>query len=189
MIALREAWKERVKNISPERLLFIDETGAKTNMTRRHGRARRGVRALDSAPHGHWSATTLIGAIGIDGAKAPMVVDGATDTAVFMAYVEQVLVPALRPGMVVVMDNLSPHKSPGVEAMIHEAGAELWFLPPYSPDLNPIEKMWSKVKEMLRAAKARTEDELFRAIGTALDKVTPSDARGWFRHCGVAVIS
>lgn len=189
MIVLREAWEERVKNISPERLLFIDETGAKTNMTRRHGRARRGMRAVDSAPHGHWSTTTLIGAIGIDGAKAPMVVDGATDTDVFMAYVEHVLVPALRPGMVVVMDNLAPHKSPGVAAMIHEAGAELWFLPPYSPDLNPIEKMWSKVKAMLRAAKARTTDELFDAIGTALNKVTASDAKGWFKHCGVAMIS
>jgi transposase len=117
-----------------------------------------------------------------------MVIEGATDTDVFVAYVEHVLRPVLKPGMVVVMDNLGPHKSPSVKEMINEAGAEIWYLPPYSPDLNPIEKMWSKIKELLRSAKARTSEELYDAIATALNKVSPSDAKGWFKHCGVAMI-
>lgn len=117
-----------------------------------------------------------------------MVIEGATDTEVFTAYVEQVLVPDLKPGTIVVMDTLSPHKASAVDAMIRAAGAVLCFLPPYSPDLNPIEMMWSKVKEHLRATKARTEQELSDAIATALDKVTLSDVKGWFNHCGVCVI-
>lgn len=170
-------------------MLFLDETGAKTNMTRLFGRAPRGARAVDAAPNGHWHTTTLIAAIGLMGAKAPMVVEGATDTAVFTAYVEQVLVPELKPGMVVVMDNLSPHKAPAVAAAIQAAGAELWHLPPYSPDLNPIELMWSKIKAMLRSMKARTEQGLHDAIATALDAISSDDAKGWFRRCGVAMIS
>lgn len=185
---MRSAWAEKIKGVSPESLVFIDETGAKTNMTRRYGRARKGIRAVDSTPHGRWSTTTLIGALCLNGARAPMVIEGATDTDVFVAYVEHVLRPVLKPGMVVVMDNLGPHKSPSVKEMINEAGAEIWYLPPYSPDLNPIEKMWSKIKELLRSAKARTSEELYDAIATALNKVSPSDAKGWFKHCGVAMI-
>ncbi len=184
----RKEWRERIATVSPESLLFLDETGAKTNMTRLYGRAPKGTRAVDSAPCGRWNTTTLIGAVGVNGAKAPMVVEGPTDTDVFTAYVEQVLVPELKPGMIVVMDNLTPHKAPAVAAMIKEAGAELWFLPPYSPDLNPIELMWAKVKELLRAAKARTQHELWDAIATALSMVSPDDAKNWFRHCGVAMI-
>lgn len=158
-------------------------------MTRLYGRSPKGVRSVDSAPNGHWRTTTLIAAIGVTGAKAPMVVDGATDTEVFTAYIREVLAPELKPGMIVVMDNLAPHKVPAVGVMIEAAGAELWYLPPYSPDLNPIELMWSKVKELLRAAKARTEQELHDAIAKALSAVSSNDAKGWFQHCGVSMIN
>jgi transposase len=186
---LRERWKERIAAVSPESLLFLDETGAKTNMTRLFGRSRNGTRVVDSAPGGHWHTTTLIAAVGLKGAIAPMVVEGATDTEVFTAYVEHVLAPELRPGMIVVMDNLSPHKAPIVSAMIQATGAELWYLPPYSPDLNPIELMWSKVKAILRAIKARTEKDLQDAIAKALGMVSESDVMGWFCHCGVSMIN
>ena len=184
----RARWKERIAGVAPESLIFLDETGAKTNMTRIYGRARKGERAIGSAPHGHWNTTTLIAAVTVEGAQAPMVVDGATDTEVFQAYVEQVLTPSLKPGMIVVMDNLSAHKSPEIERIIKLAGAEVWPLPPYSPDLNPIEQMWSKVKENLRSAKVRTAEELCSAIGRALNTVTPEDDKGWFKHSGVSII-
>lgn len=188
MKELRELWKERIATVPPASLLFIDETGAKTNMTRLYGRARKGVRAVDLAPGGQWHTTTLIAAIGLKGAIAPMVIEGATDTAVFTAYVEHVLAPELKPGMVVVMDNLPPHKMPAIATIIKAAGAELWYLPPYSPDFNPIELMWSKVKAILRTIKARTEKDLHKAIAKALALVSASDAKGWFRHCGVCII-
>jgi transposase len=126
----------------------------------------------------------MIAALRLDGATAPMVIEGATDAAVFRAYAKYVLVPTLRPGDIVVMDNLSSHKGPEIETMVREVGAELWFLPPYSPDLNPIEKMWSKVKEILRARKARCTEELYEAIRQALSRVTTDDAEGWFESCG-----
>ncbi len=185
----RVRWRKRIAAVPPEALLFLDETGARTDMTRLYGRARKGVRAVDSAPNGRWHTTTLIAAVGVEGAKAPMVVEGATDTEVFTAYVEQALAPELRPGMVVVMDNLAPHKAPAVAEIIEASGAELWLLPPYSPDLNPIELMWAKVKGMLRSAKARTQQELWDAIAAALTAITPDDVKGWFRHCGVSMIN
>lgn len=141
---------------------------------------------MDTAPHGHWHTTTMIGSIRLDGTSACMAVEGATDTEVFREYVRRVLVPALRPGDIVVLDNLAAHKDPHAEALIEAAQAELRFLPPYSPDLNPIEKMWSKVKAFLRDAKARTQEELYAAIGAALQTITPQDAQGWFRSCGYA---
>lgn len=153
-------------------------------MTRLRGRALRGQRVYDTAPHGHWHTTTMLSSLRLDGSTACLVVDGATDTEVFAAYLDQVLVPQLGPGDIVVMDNLSPHKAPGVRGRIEETGAELWYLPPYSPDFNPIEKMWSKVKEHLRSAAARTQDALVDAIADALRAVTPSDAQGWFESCG-----
>jgi transposase len=165
-------------------LVFVDETGAKTNMTRRYGRAQGGQRVIDSAPHGHWATTTLLSSIRLDGSTAPMVIDGPTDADVFAAYVQHVLAPSLHIGDVVIMDNLSPHKMAAVEAAIHAAGAEVLFLPPYSPDLNPIEQMWSKVKAFLRALKARTQDGLLAGIRDALRSVNPDDVRGWFTHCG-----
>jgi transposase len=167
-----------------DRLVFVDETGAKTNMTRLYGRAEKGERVVDQAPHGHWQTTTLLGAVRRDGFTASMVVDGPTDADVFQAYVEHVLAPSLRPGDLVILDNLSPHKAPAVEAAIRGARAEVLFLPPYSPDLNPIEPMWSKVKAYLRKVKARTQDTLVEAIRQALASVSAADVEGWFGGCG-----
>ena len=153
-------------------------------MTRLRGRAPRGERLHAKAPHGHWKTTTMISAVRLDGSTACMTIAGATDTLVFREYVKQVLCPSLRPGDVVVMDNLVPHKSIETLALIETAGASVRFLPAYSPDLNPIEKMWSKVKNSLRAAEARTLPELEAAIAAALQSVTAQDAEGWFRSCG-----
>ena len=164
--------------------MFIDESGAKTNMTRLYGRAFGGKRAVDTTPHGHWCTTTMISALRLDGSTADMVLDGATDGAAFLAYTREILTPSLRRGDIVVMDNLAAHKMPAVIATIEASGAEVWFLPPYSPDFNPIEKMWSKIKAYLRKVKARTKESLWQAIGDALKKVTASDALGWFKSCG-----
>ena len=143
----------------------------------------------DATPHGHWETTSLIASLRLDGSTACMVIEGATDAAVFHAYVRHVLAPTLRPGDIVVMDNLSSHKGSGIEAMIRGVGAELRFLPPYSPDLNPIEKMWSKLKEYVRALKPRCTEEVYQAVRQGLKHVTPSDAKGWFRSCGCYIIS
>lgn len=156
-------------------------------MTRLRGRALRGERVHDHAPAGHGCTTTMISSIRIDGSTACMTVQGPTDTPVFETFVESTLVPTLRPGDVVVMDNLPPHKAPQVIQRIEQVGARVLFLPAYSPDLNPIEKMWSKVKECLRAAKARTEEDLWAAIACALASVTPEDALHWFASCGYSI--
>ncbi len=167
-----------------QRLVFIDESSAKTNMTRLRGRGRRGQRVHDNAPHGHWNTTTMIGSIRFDGMTSCMAIDGAATTEVFRAYVRHVLCPTLRKGDIVIADNLSIHKDRESEALINACGASLEFLPPYSPDLNPIEKMWSKVKTHLRATKARTQNKLFVAIGKALGTVTATDSAGYFFSCG-----
>ena len=167
-----------------EKLVFIDESGAKTNMTRLYGRAKQGQRAVDDAPSGHWGTTTMISSIRLDGSTACMAVDGATTKDIFIAYVRHILLPTLKAGDIVVLDNLSAHKNQETRDLIESVGAELWFLPPYSPDLNPIEKMWSKIKAILRTLKARTEESLINAIAKALDKVTAKDAKGWFQACG-----
>jgi transposase len=180
----RKKWKEKTSAVDSSRFVFIDESGAKTNMTRLRGRCRGGDRLYDSAPAGRWETTTMIGSIRLDGSVTPMVIEGATDAAVFRAYVKHVLVPALRKGDIVVMDNLSSHKGAEIEAMIQAVGAELWYLPPYSPDLNPIEGMWSKVKESLRSSKARCTEELYQAVRLALREVTAKDAQGWFEASG-----
>jgi len=166
------------------RLVFVDESGAKTNMTRLYGRAMAGQRAVDDIPSGHWCTTTMISSVRLDGSTACMVVDGATNKEVFQAYVRHILLPTLKAGDVVVLDNLSAHKNKAVRDLIESVGAELWYLPPYSPDLNPIEKMWSKVKAILRTLKARTEESLINAIAKALEAVTADDAKGWFESCG-----
>jgi transposase len=184
VIALRRQYRERAASIPARRFVFIDESGATTAMTRTRGRAPRGERVYGSAPHGHWKITTMIGAIRLSGIAAVMTVDSPTDSDVFRAFVERVLVPGLNPGDVVVMDNLSPHKAIGVQERIEAVGAELWYLPPYSPDYNPIEKCWSKVKEFLRSQKARTQRKLERAIAKALRAVNTSDTQGWFKECG-----
>jgi transposase len=169
---------------SAERLVFIDESAAKTNMTRLRGRALRGQRVHAYAPHGHWNTTTMIGSIRLDGTTTCMAIDGATTREVFREYVRHVLCPTLRPGDIVIADNLSAHKDPQSEALIAERGARLEFLPPYSPDYNPIEQMWSKVKTHLRSMEARTEQALVTAIGRALATITPQDAKGFFSSAG-----
>jgi len=165
-------------------LIFLDESGAKTNLTRLRGRAQRGQRVKASCPAGHWQTLTMISSIRLDGSTACMAMEGATDTETFRAYVREVLIPTLQPGDRIVMDNLSPHKSDQTLALIANAGAEVLFLPAYSPDLNPIEKMWSKIKGLLRGAEARTPAALIAAIGHALAQVTPKDSLGWFISCG-----
>ena len=185
----RQAWHARLAQVDHSRLVFLDETGAKTNMTRLYARAKKGERAVDYAPHGHWSTTTLVAALSAQGAIAPMVLDGPMDRVSFEAYVEQVLIPALAPGSIVIMDNLAAHKSTIVAEMLHDAGADLWYLPPYSPDLNPIELMWSKVKNSLRRAKARTQETLFDAIAEALQEVTPEQSHNFFCHSIVCMQS
>ena len=157
-------------------------------MTRLRWRAPRGVRVHASTPHGHWQTTTMISSIRLDGSTACMTVSGATDTEVFRTYVRCVLRPTLRPGDIVIMDNLSAHKSELTLELIEQAGAQVLFLPPYSPDLNPIEKMWSKVKQYLRSAEARTELNLWQTIGSALANVTAQDAMNWFASCGYSFI-
>ncbi len=174
--------------MDPSRLIFLDESGAKTNMTRLRGRAPKGERAHAQAPHGHWQTLTMMSSIRLDGSTACMALEGATDTESFRTYVEAVLLPTLRPGDVVVMDNLSSHKSEPTLALIRQAGAQALFLPAYSPDLNPIEMMWSKVKALLRKAQARTHSDLLKAIAQALSCVTPQDTLGWFAACGYSFI-
>lgn len=165
-------------------MIFIDETWAKTNMTRRRGRAPRGERLIAKVPHGHWKTTTLIAALGLEGVRCSTVVDGAVNADVFEAFVEQVLVHHLQPGDVVVMDNLSSHKRDRTRELIEQAGATLWYLPPYSPDLNPIEMIFSKIKHLLRSLAARTRQALWDAMQSVLDQVTATDAQHCFAHCG-----
>ena len=153
-------------------------------MTRFRGRAKGGQRCNDDTPHGHWYTTTMISSIRLDGTTACMAIDGATDKEIFREYVRKILAPTLRPGDMVVLDNLGAHKDSAAIELIESTGAQVQFLPPYSPDLNPIEKMWSKIKEFLRNAKARTEELLFDAIADALKTITPEDAKGWFASCG-----
>jgi transposase len=164
--------------------VFLDESGAQTSMTRTHGRAPKGQRVVAKVPAGHWQVVTVIGAVRTGGPFAAATLVGATDSEVSRTYVREVLAPQLRPGDVVVMDNLSPHKASGVREAIEGAGARLRYLPPYSPDLNPIEPMWSKVKGVLRRLAARSVDALHDAIGAALATITPSDCVGYFQHCG-----
>ena len=157
-------------------------------MTRLRGRAPRGERLYASAPQSHWHTTTMICSMRLDGSTACMAVDGATDTEVFRAYVQEVLCPTLRAGDVVIMDNLSPHKSSQTLQLIQQVGAQVLFLPAYSPDLNPIEKMWSKLKEFLRCTEARSLPTLIQAIALALERITPRDAINWFASCGYSFI-
>jgi len=165
-------------------LVFIDESGVTTQMSRAYGRAPRGQRVREAIPAGHWRTLTVLGALTCDGLLATMTIESATDAEVFLAYVEQVLAPKLRPWQVVVMDNLSAHKVAGVREIIEAAGARLVYLPPYSPDFNPIEPCWGKVKLCLRALKARTLETLDQAITQALASITPENALAWFHHCG-----
>lgn len=181
----RQQFREATAQIAVPELVFLDEAGASTAMTRTHGRAPKGERVVDKVPQGHWHITSMIGAITWSGVLAGLVFEGATDTEAFVTFVEQILAPKLRPGQVVVMDNLSSHKSQRVRRAIEKTGARVLFLPPYSPDFNPIEKMWSKVKSLLRSAAKRIVNDLWDAIQHAFAQVTPSDCRGFFASCGL----
>jgi transposase len=171
-------------------LIFVDESGIDTRMTRRFARAPRGQRAYGAVPFGRWKRLTLLGALGPEGVVAVMSVAAATTTAVFRAFVEQVLLPALRPrgpGAIVAFDNLAAHKAALVHEALRAAGCQALLLPRYSPDLNPIELCWSKIKTALRAIGARSLDDLDRELPAVLDSITAQDARGWFKHCGYAL--
>ena len=174
--------------MAADRLVFIDETWAKTNMTRTYGRSHRGSRLVAEVPHGRWETTTFVGAMRATGFIAPLCVDGAINGRVFRAWVEQHLIKALRPGDIVVMDNLSSHKIAGVVEAIESVGAEVRYLPPYSPDLNPIELAFSKFKKLLRDGATRTTEKLWDLCGQVLDLFTESECRNYIRHCGYRYI-
>ena len=180
----RMDWFEGQPDLDPERLVFIDETWASTKMARTHGRARKGERLRAAVPHAHWKTTTLVAGLRSTGMMAPMVLDGPINGIAFQAYVEQVLVPELTPGDVVVMDNLGSHKGPGVRVAIETAGASLLYLPPYSPDFNPIENAFAKLKAKLRKAAERTVGGLWATIGIAATTFSPQECANYFTAAG-----
>lgn len=184
MKAAREAWFEGQLDLDPDKLVFIDETAANTKMARFHGRAPRGERCRAAVPHGHWKTTTFTAGLRTSGIAAPMVIDGPMDGDAFRAYVEQVLAPELHPGDTVIMDNLPAHRVGGVREAIEAAGATLLYLPPYSPDFNPIEMAFSKLKALLRGAAVRTIPDLWEAVGNALRIFSPSECRNYFAAAG-----
>jgi transposase len=170
--------------MNPTRLVFLDETWATTNMARRYGRAPRGERVIASVPHGHWKTSTFVAGLRYDGITAPLVIDGAMNGTVFLAYVEQFLAPTLAPGDIVIMDNLSSHKVAGVREAIEACGASLVYLPPYSPDLNPIEQAFAKLKALLRKAAARTVEALWTNIGESLSAFSPTECANYLADAG-----
>lgn len=184
MARRRQVWFDAQPDLDPSRLVFIDETGANTKMTRLRGRALRGQRCRAAVPHGHWKTTTFVGALRLGGMTAPLVLDGPMNGPAFLAYVEQMLAPTLRRGDTVIMDNLPAHKVAGVRAAIAAKGARLRLLPPYSPDFNPIENAFSKLKAMLRKAAARTIPDLWSAVADALLRFTPTECANYFTACG-----
>jgi transposase len=181
----RAAYQEEIAALDPQRFKFIDESGVNLAMTRRYGRAPQGERVIGTVPQNYGANVTMLAALGSRGVEAVMTIDGATDAEVFQVYVEQVLRPTLRPGDIVIMDNLRAHKVAGIREAVEQAGAQLLYLPPYSPDLSPIEPCWSKLKTALRTAQARTREALEQAM--ALATITVSDAHHWFHHCGYAL--
>jgi transposase len=183
----REAYRQRITALDLRRLKFVAESGVNLAMTRLYGRAPAGERAIGSVPQNYGQNVTILGSLGVQGLEAVMTVDGATDTEVFRTYVKRVLGPTLTPGDMVVMDNLGAHKAVGVQQAIARRGARLLYLPPYSPDLSPIEPCWSKLKTALRKAKARTRAALDAAIAEAITTVSHTDAWGWFKHCGYSI--
>jgi transposase len=183
-VTQREVWRQEQSSLDPARLVFIDETWASTNMARRHGRCPRGQRLQVGVPHGHWKTTTFVGALTLRGFIAPWVLNGPINADAFETYVEKVLVPELRKGDIVVMDNLSSHKGPRVRQMIEAAGAELRYLPPYSPDFNPIENAFAKLKALLRKASERTVNGLWAAIGRIIDLFPPAECANYFSAAG-----
>jgi transposase len=184
--AARALWKAHQGLLDPTRLVFIDETGTSTNMSRLRGRCHRGRRLVAKVPHGHWKITTFVAGLRHDGITAPFVIAEPMNGTIFRAYLEQCLVPTLKPGDIVVMDNLSAHKNEEVRKIIESAGAELRYLPPYSPDLNPIEQAFAKLKAHLRKAAERSIPALWDRIGSTLNTFSPEECKNFFTHVGYA---
>ncbi len=180
----RANWKQQQQQLDPKKLIFIDETGTSTNMTRLRGRCPRGKRLVAKVPHGHWKMTTFVAGLRHDGITAPFVIDAPMNGEIFLSYLEQCLVPTLSPGEIVSMDNLPAHKVAGVRETIEATGAMLWLLPPYSPDLNPIEQSFAKLKAHLRRAGERSIPALWDRIGTILHDFTPEECKNYFTHAG-----
>lgn len=183
----RDLWRKEMEQFDPAHLVFLDETWTKTNMTRSCGRAPRGERLVDYAPHGHWNTTTFLAALRVDRVSAPLVLDGPINGEIFLAWVEQFLVPTLKPDDIVVMDNLSSHKVEGVKEAIENAQARVAYLPAYSPDLNPIEQLFSKLKALLRKFKERSLDALWRRIGSITSACSVDECKAYLRNSGYAV--
>jgi transposase len=183
----RQGWIFWQAHLDPQRLVFLDETGADTKMARRYGRAFRGHRLVAQVPHGHWKTTTFVAGLRCDALVAPLVVDGPLTGDLFAAYVEQHLAPVLKPRDLVILDNLPAHQVRGVRPAIERIGAEVVYLPPYSPDFNPIEQVFAKLKSLLRTAAERTVEALETKISQLLDRFTPKECRNYFRHCGYAI--
>ena len=186
MAAARQCWKAAQASLDANRLVFVDETGTSTKMVRTHGRCRRGQRLIGKAPAGHWKTTTFTAGLLCDGLVAPFVLEGPMNGEAFLIYVETMLAPSLSQGDIVVIDNLSAHKVAGVRAAIEARGAILLYLPPYSPDLNPIEMAFAKLKTLLRKAAARTTDSLWDAIADVLAAFTPNECANYLAHAGYA---
>ena len=182
----RARWKAHQARLDPKRLVFIDETWAKTNMARLRGWCRRGDRLVEKAPYGHWRTMTVLAALRVDRIEAPCVIDRPINGASFLVYVERFLVPHLAPGDIVVLDNLGSHKRQAVRRAIRAAGAKLFFLPPYSPDLNPIEQVFAKLKHLLRQASERSVEATCQRLGQILDLFTPDECASYFKNAGYA---
>ncbi len=180
----RANWRREQPRLDPTKLVFIDETGTSTNMTRPRGRCRRGKRLVAKVPHGHWKTTTFVAGLRQNGMTAPFVVDAPMDGEIFLTYLERCLAPTLSPGEIVTMDNLPAHKVAGVRETIEATGARLWLLPPYSPDLNPIEQSFAKLKAHLRKAGERSIPALWDQIGTVVRGFTPEECKNYFTHAG-----
>jgi transposase len=183
-VGKRGAWTENQAEMDTSKLVFLDESGVNTNMSRRYGRALGGERAVDAIPLNKGQSTTILSSIRLDGTMVPMIFPGAVNREIFKDYLRDYLAQALRPGDIVIMDNLPAHRVDGVAELIEETGAHVLYLPPYSPDFNPIEMLWSKIKAYLRMVKARTVDALHSAIPSAFSTVSTSDIRGWFNAAG-----
>jgi transposase len=188
VVRRRQRWRSWQGHLDPARLVFIDETWIKTNMAPLRGWAPKGKRLRAYAPHGHWRTLTFLAALRCDHLTAPCVFDGPINGQSFRAYVEQLLVPTLKPGDIVIMDNLGSHKSAALRQMIRAAGARLWFLPPYSPDLNPIEQAFSKIKHWLRMAQKRSIPDVWRHIGSLVDTITPDECANYLANAGYASV-
>ena len=186
MAAARTDWRRVTATMDPARFAFLDESGVATDLLRRYGRSRRGTRVHDHAPHQHWQTSTFVGALRISGLTATGLLDGPMDGDCFLAYLDQVLVPTLHAGDIVVMDNLRAHHVEGVRERIDATGAQLWYLPAYSPDFNPIELWFAKLKALLRTARRRTVEELWATVAACLPLFSATECANYFRHCGYA---